>query len=68
MTEAVLEEHHRKRILPFLGEFILHSSDSGLEEEGNQIFVRTFCPDLFQGRDILRTVLEFDNQQWMTSP
>ena len=34
-----LEEHHRKRILPFLGEFVLHSSDGGLEEECNQEFV-----------------------------
>ena len=34
-----LEEHHRKRILPFLGEFVLHSSDGGLEEECNQKFV-----------------------------
>ena len=35
----VLEEHHRQRILTLLGKFVLHSSDSGLEEECNQVFV-----------------------------
>lgn len=50
------EEHRRQRVLTFLGQFGLHASDGGLEEVDGQEFVRAFCPNLFEGRDIFLSV------------
>ena len=46
-----------------MGQFALHASNGGLEEEGNEIIVGALCPDLFQGRDIAGTVFQLNNEQ-----
>ena len=61
----LLEEHRRQGVLVLLGEFRLHARDGCLEEEGDKVLVCAFCADLLKGRDIGRTIFEFDDEQGM---
>lgn len=48
-----------------LGEFGLHARDGCLEKESYKVLVSSFCADLLQGRNIGRTIFEFDDEQGM---
>ena len=48
-----------------LGEFVLHAMDSGAEEEGNKVFVGTFCSDLLEGSDVGGTIFKANDEQGM---
>lgn len=49
-----------------MGELGLHARYGCLEEEKNKMLVCAFSTDLLEGRDIGRTIFEFDNDKGMT--
>ena len=63
---CLLEEHEGQGVPVLLREFVLHASDGCAEEEGDEMLVGTFCPDLLEGSDVGCTVFKTDDEQGMT--
>ena len=46
-----------------LRKFVLHATDSCVEEEGDEVLVGAFCADLLEGCDVGGTIFKADDEQ-----